>query len=646
MTVADYKEKLKSKILNNASNVARYILEKNGHCDEYIYFYMWTVAEDILTFKKLNQRSGNIEDFLNQWNKLSSQKKLYKVEGKESKLDDLRWIRDAISKGYLKKSEFNKTKESSAKQYNSFLNSFLCMENLDAEREKCLFLYKSLKVKLSPYVLDEVKNSYQQRIDWFNDIYHTAKNWKEINDIEILSVISKMHYMTEQYVTWVLREKEEYEVVTERIKKDEKNENEITIKGLWVLSKKESSEQDGMTENEWDSKRVDSVIDFISSENYEPHYLEKGTIDELRVIRGMRNLIIHASIDHNTVNDFIGMWLHTMYDYFNVPEEELENSELKQSKNVVLAKMRNYRTESNLMSVVTNLDQSLNQLHNEFLSGQINMIVEQSIVNMHLLCRLTDITIEYMDQLKTPSSEEKQQEHVLRVYEDEINAALDQIYAKSNIYEKRMASMDELIRKDWVGYNAFFEKKCVQKDEALAKTVRKYLRYAYILMYEYSKNIDNSLVVLELTRALELLLRHLIGIPFAIWVSDSRSRLDNIKDAELKKKLKLDLIWSCGTEERKKEAIEKIDITLGNYKYLFAETECGNFLIERFNSGMDKETLQRNLKNLGNDCDNVTNNYRNKAAHGEELTQSDAKECIKKIISAEKSILKQIEGLL
>lgn len=61
---------------------------------------------------------------------------------------------------------------------------------------------------------------------------------------------------------------------------------------------------------------------------------------------------------------------------------------------------------------------------------------------------------------------------------------------------------------------------------------------------------------------------------------------------------------------------------------------------------MDKETLQRNLKNLGNDCDNVTNNYRNKAAHGEELTQSDAKECMKKIISAEKSILKQIEGLL
>lgn len=244
MTVADYKEKLKSKILNNASNVARYILEKNGHCDEYIYFYMWTVVEDILTFKKLNQRSGNIEDFLNQWNKLSSQKKLYEVEGKESKLDDLRWIRDAISKGYLKKSEFNKTKESSAKQYNSFLNSFLCMEHLDAEREKCLFLYKCLKVKLSPYVLDEVKNSYQQRIDWFNDIYHTAKNWKEINDIEILSVISKMHYMTEQYVTWVLREKEEYEVVTERIKKDEKNENEITIKGLWVLSKKESSEQD------------------------------------------------------------------------------------------------------------------------------------------------------------------------------------------------------------------------------------------------------------------------------------------------------------------------------------------------------------------------------------------------------------------
>ncbi|GEM_PF-2502988 len=205
---------------------------------------MWTVVEDILTFKSLNQWSGNIEDFLNQWNKLSSQKKLYEVEGKESKLDDLRWIRDAISKGYLKKSEFNKTKESSAKQYNSFLNSFLCMEHLDAEREKCLFLYKCLKVKLSPYVLDEVKNSYQQRIDWFNDIYYTAKNWKEINDIEILSVISKMHYMTEQYVTWVLREKEEYEVVTERIKKDEKNENEITIKGLWVLSKKESSEQD------------------------------------------------------------------------------------------------------------------------------------------------------------------------------------------------------------------------------------------------------------------------------------------------------------------------------------------------------------------------------------------------------------------
>ncbi|GEM_PF-2482227 len=28
MTVADYKEKLKNKILNNASNVARYILEK------------------------------------------------------------------------------------------------------------------------------------------------------------------------------------------------------------------------------------------------------------------------------------------------------------------------------------------------------------------------------------------------------------------------------------------------------------------------------------------------------------------------------------------------------------------------------------------------------------------------------------------
>ncbi|MGO5336611.1 hypothetical protein ACTQZS_07320 [Bilifractor sp. LCP19S3_H10] len=593
---------LKNQTLADIDQAVRIInIPDSKKWHEYLLIIMWIPIEEIITCYVWMGNSDDSSLSKAAWNSKSAYEKvkyLYdrphdaKPEIMEEDLiffDELRQLRDAVSKRYITDKQALLEKKSEKKHFRGrWVGFYKFLHAINAfiktiDKNSRIYSFNNLlpSISLSDYYKSDHTDEYKkEEFQWiYSHIYSSG--------LETIPLISVMHSVAEDYITQILI-KEGYAIEHH----DPEHSGRIVI-----------TETSG---NNTCKAKVTSVIDFLSSSletpsgqksetdilRYHPRTLERTTIEGFLTFRKLRNCMMHSlQINEEYMNDAIGVWMVIMCGYYFTDTD---------GENEILRQMRLFQTRNNFMEELSDLKTLIDNQH-KFAAENLGTVT---------------VEMDYALQMIKDIERERHQYASLKYRDASINEDDALELFSNNILEKAQGYYEKSLRSTYMLKAEWDVEEALGKDKSnlLTDDERRFLVTGYLLAEQtkrFGESIDFSGPVIEFTKALERILHRIIWKP-------AKKSIGHWQNAELVDKINQD------------------NMTLGSYEFLIKDD-----YFYTFRDAANLPDIDWRGSVLAT-IDDVRKQIRNMASHKDRVSQKALDDCIKKLTKGENSLIYQL----